>query len=81
MAFTVILHIANADPILADMDEIPDPNASYVLCSNARARDGKQLHYIDAEAVRFMFPWHRISFIETLPSEEDRAEFETFFRD
>ena len=81
MAFTVILHISNADPILADMEEMPDPQASYVLCTNARARDGKTLHYVDPEATRLMFPWHRISFIETLPGEEDRAEFETFFRD
>lgn len=81
MAFTVLLHIANADPILAEMDEMPVTGASHVVCTNARARDGKPLHYIDQEATRFLFPWHRITFIEVYPSEEERAEVETFFRD
>lgn len=81
MAFTVLIHIANADPLVAEMDEMPKPNDTYIVCTNPRARDGKQLHYIDAEAVKFMFPWHRITFVEVYPSEEDRAEVEAFFRD
>jgi len=81
MAFTALLHIANSDPILAEMDEMPDTSTTYVVCTNARARDGKALHYIDQEAVRFLFPWHRVTFIEIYPSDEDRAEVETFFRD
>jgi hypothetical protein len=81
MAFTVLIHIANADPVMAEMDDMPDPTATYIICTNPRGRDGKPLHYIDQEALRFMFPWHRITFIEAYPSEEDRAEIETFFRD
>ncbi len=81
MSFTVLLHIANSDPIVAEMETMPDKTATHIICTNPRARDGKPLHYIDPEAVRFMFPWHRITFIEIYPSEEDRAEIETFFRD
>jgi hypothetical protein len=66
MAFTVLLHLADSDPILAEMDELPDPQASYVLCSNPRARDGKNLLFIDPECTRFLFPWHRINFVEAL---------------
>ncbi len=81
MAFTVLLHLADSDPILAEMDELPDPQASYVLCSNPRARDGKNLLFIDPECTRFLFPWHRINFIEAFPTDEDAAHVETFFRD
>lgn len=81
MSFTVLIHIANTDPIIAEMDEMPDNDSTYVTCSNVRARDGKPLHYIDPDAVKFAFPWHRITFIEVFPSEEDHAEVETFFRD
>ena len=53
----------------------------HIVCTNPRARDGKNLIFIEPECTRFLFPWHRISFIETYPSDEDRAEVETFFRD
>jgi hypothetical protein len=81
MAFTVVLHLQGSDPIVAEMEEVPDPKSSYVLCVNPRARDGKNLVFIEPGCTRFMFPWHRINFIEAYPSEEDQAKIETFFRD
>jgi hypothetical protein len=81
MAFTVIIHLANMDPILAEMDTLPDPQGSYVVCCNPRARDGKHLAFVEPDCTRFIFPWHRISFIETFPSEEDQTRVETFFRE
>ena len=81
MAITVIVHILNSDAILAEIDEIPEATSSFITCTNPRARDGKPIVFIDAQATRVMFPWHRVSFVETLPSEEDQAEIESFFRD
>ena len=81
MAFTVIIHLSGSDPFFAEMDDLPDPTAGYITCTNPRARDGKNLIFIEPECTRFLFPWHRISFIETYPSDEDKAEVETFFRD
>jgi hypothetical protein len=81
MAITVIVHVLNADAILAEIEELPDPSSNFITCTNPRARDGKSIVYVDAQATRIMFPWHRISFVETLPSEEDQVEIETFFRD
>ncbi len=81
MAFTVIIHLASTDPFLAEMDEIPDTKSAFIMCTNPRARDGKNLVFIEPECTRFMFPWHRVSFIETYPTDEDRAKVETFFRE
>ena len=81
MAFTVIIHLTGTDPFLAEMDELPDSKASFIVCTNPRARDGKNLVFIEPECTRFMFPWHRVSFIETYPTDEDRAKVETFFRE
>lgn len=81
MAITVIVHVQGGDAVVGEVDELPDPHANYVVVTNVRTRDGKQVIYVDREATRVIFPWHRISFLETLPSEEDRVEFETFFRD
>jgi hypothetical protein len=81
MPITVIVHIHNSDPIVGEIDEMPDPNAQFITCTNPRTRDGKNIVYIDATTTRVMFPWSRITFLETLPSEEDQAEIESFFRD
>ncbi|MEW5956720.1 MAG: hypothetical protein AB1801_03275 [Chloroflexota bacterium] len=81
MAITVIVHILNADAIVAEVDELPDQTSSIVVCTNPRARDGKPLAYIEREATRVLIPWHRISFVETMPSEEDQVQIESFFRD
>ena len=81
MAITVLIHIANADPVMAEIEELPNTTDQFLLCTNPRARDGKPMHLFDPEAVRFIFPWHRITYIEAYPSEEDRTEVETFFRD
>jgi len=81
MAITVLIHIANADPVMAEIEQLPSPTDNFILFTNPRARDGKPVHTFDAEARRFMIPWHRVNFVEAYPSEEDLTEVETFFRD
>ncbi|MCG3208954.1 MAG: hypothetical protein FOGNACKC_02567 [Anaerolineae bacterium] len=81
MSITVIIHVSGGDAIVGEIEAMPDPRANYVTFTNVRARDGKPVVYIDREASRVLFPWHRISFLETLPSEEDQEDIESFFRD
>ena len=81
MAHTVIVHIANADPFVAEIAEIPDSRDNFLKCANPRGRDGKTLHYVEEDAVSLLFPWHRISFVEIMPSEAEREEVEAFFRE
>ena len=81
MSISVIIHVQGGDAILGELEEMPDPLANFVIFTNVRARDGKPVVYIDRDATRVMFPWHKIGFLETLPSEEDQEEIETFFRD
>ena len=81
MAITVIVHVMNQDAFVAEIDEIPEPTAAFLTFTNPRGRDGKSLAYIEREATRLLIPWHRISFVETMPSEEDQVEIESFFRD
>ena len=81
MSITVIVHVQGGDAMLGEIEEMPDPTANYVTITNVRTRDGKPIVYIERDATRVMFPWHRISFLETLPSEEDQEEVEFFFRD
>ncbi|RMF01051.1 MAG: hypothetical protein D6768_11475 [Chloroflexi bacterium] len=81
MSITVIIHVVGGDAIVGEVEDLPDPQAQYVTFTNVRARDGKPVVYIDRESTRVLFPWHRISFLETMPSEEDQEDIESFFRD
>ena len=81
MSITVIVHVQGGDAMVGEIEELPDPRANYVVLTNVRTRDGKPIVYIERDATRVIFPWHRISFLETLPSEEDQEEVEFFFRD
>jgi hypothetical protein len=80
MAFEVIVHLQNEDPILAEMDDLPDPTHQSVTFTNPRRRDGRSLHYVTDGATSFIFPWSRISFIEVMESEEEKEVVE-FFRE
>jgi hypothetical protein len=60
----------NEDPILGEVDRLPEPTDQIVIVTNPRLRDGKDLHYLEDEATGMMIPWHRINFVEIMPSAE-----------
>ena len=71
MAYTLLLHIHNEDPVLCEVDELPNPTDNFILVTNLRKRDCKDVGFVDQTAVSFLFPWHRIVFAEVMPSEEE----------
>jgi hypothetical protein len=80
VAKTVILHIAGEDPVLADLDQEPQPNDNFIRVSNMRKRDGKDVPYLAPGVQSVIFPWHRITFLEIMPSAEERDSVIDFFR-
>lgn len=81
MAYTVIMHVANEDPFVAELEELPKPTDQVVIVTNPRRRDGKPLPYLDREAVQVYYPWHRVTFMEVLAPQRARDEIVEFFRD
>lgn len=80
MPKTVILHLTGEDPLLADLDADPEPSDAFIRVTNMRKRDGKPVSYLAAGVQAVIFPWHRITFIEMMPSEEERSQVIDFFR-
>jgi hypothetical protein len=80
MAIDVILHLHNEDPVIAEIESLPDPMAQCIIITNPRRRDGRSLHYVTEGATSFIFPWTRITFIEVM-GEEQETEVVEFFRD
>jgi hypothetical protein len=80
MAKTCILHIMGEDPIVADLDREPEPGDAFLKVTNLRKRDGKDVAYLTAGVQTVIYPWHRITFLELMPSEEERGSVIDFFR-
>lgn len=76
----VILHLMNEDPVLAEMDALPDPTHQSIVVTNPRRRDGRPLHYVTEGATAFIFPYSRITFIEIMEAEKAEEVVE-FFRE
>jgi hypothetical protein len=77
----VIIHIHNEDPIFAEIEDLPKPTDNYIEFINPRRRDGKSIPYITQGAKSFLFPWHRLSFIEVMTADSERQETIEFFRE
>lgn len=71
MAQTLVIHIANEDPIVGEVDELPSPTDTNIKIHNPRRRDGKDLHYLQSDVVTVIWPIHQIAFIEVLPTEAE----------
>ena len=69
MAYTIIVHIANEDPIVGDIEALPAASDNLITLSHPRRRDGKDIHYLSSEVTSVIWPVNQIAFIEILSSE------------
>ena len=75
---TLLIHITNEEPILADAETLPSPSDQAVVCLHPRRRDGREVHYVLPEVQTIIIPWHRISFIEVMPSGQEEEIISPF---
>lgn len=74
------VHIANAEPITVEVDAMPNPADTMLLCKNMRDASDRDLTWVD-EGVRMIYiPVWRINYIQVLPAAEEREEFPLLFR-
>jgi hypothetical protein len=71
MAYSVILHIAGEPSVLGEVEELPKPSDTLVTVSNPRLRDGKDIHYLEHNVVKVIWPVDKITLIEVLESEDE----------
>jgi hypothetical protein len=71
MAYTIILHLAGESAIAAEIEELPKPADTILVVSNPRSRDGKDLHYLESNVVKVIWPLSKINLIEVLQGQEE----------
>ena len=78
MAYTLLVHLNNEDPVVVECEQLPEPTDTSLLGMHPRRRDNKEVHYILPDVTTVIFPMWRISFIEVLPSGEEEEVFKPF---
>lgn len=71
MAYSVILHISGEPSILGELEDLPKPSDNLITVSNPRLRDGKDIHYLEHNVVKVIWPVDKITLIEVLESEDE----------
>ena len=71
MPTSVLVHLTGEDPVLGELEALPLPSDTSVTVNNPRRRDGKDLPYLDGNVVSVVWPMHRVTFIEILPTAEE----------
>ena len=71
MAYSVILHIAGEPSIVGEVEELPKNADTIITVSNPRLRDGKDVHYIEPNVTKVIWPLNKVALIEILESEEE----------
>jgi hypothetical protein len=71
MAYSVILHVQGEASILGEIDELPKPTDTIITLTNPRLRDGKDIHYLEQNVVKVIWPLAKVTLIEILESEEE----------
>lgn len=76
----IILHMLNEDPVVGDIEALPQKSDTLIYIKNPRRRDGKDLPYLEPNVNTAAWPVNRLSFIEVLPGSEEE-EIISFVRE
>jgi hypothetical protein len=71
MAYSIILHISGEPSVLGEIEELPKASDNLIIVSNPRLRDGKDIHYLEHNVVKVIWPIDKVTLIEILESEEE----------
>jgi hypothetical protein len=71
MPYTVVLHICGEPSIVGEVDELPKPADTLITVGNPRLRDGKDIHYLEHNVVKVIWPVSKLALIEVLESAEE----------
>jgi len=73
MAYTVILHLTGEASVLGEVEELPKPADNIITLTNPRLRDGKDIHYLEPNVVKVIWPLAKVALIEVIESQEEES--------
>lgn len=73
MAYTVVIHLSGESSVIGEIEDLPKPIDTIITVSNPRLRDGKDIHYLEANVVKVIWPLAKVALIEILESQEEES--------
>jgi len=73
MAYSIILHVAGEPSIVGEIEELPKNTDTIITVNNPRLRDGKDVHYIEPNVTKVIWPIAKVALIEILESEDEES--------
>ena len=73
MAYSIILHIPGEPSVVGEIEELPKSTDTIITINNPRLRDGKDVHYIEPNVTKVIWPLAKVALIEVLESEEEES--------
>jgi len=61
----------NEDPVVGEIDKLPNAVDTVITLKNPRRKDGKDLIFLEANVTTAIWPISRLVLIEILPSTEE----------
>lgn len=59
--------------MVGEIEELPKNTDTIITISNPRLRDGKDVHYIEPNVTKVIWPIAKVALIEILESEEEES--------
>jgi hypothetical protein len=71
MPYTIIIHPTGEEPIIGEVEDLPQPSDLIITINSPRRIDGKELHYLTESVLTVIWPINRLNFIEVLPTKAE----------
>jgi hypothetical protein len=71
MPYTIIIHPTGEEPIIGEVEQLPEPTDISLMINSPRKIDGKELHYLAENVLTVIWPISRLNFIEVLPTKSE----------
>jgi len=71
MPYTIILHPTGEEPIVGEIEELPESTDIIISVNSPRRLDGKELHYLSENVLTVIWPIARLNFIEVMPTKAE----------
>ncbi|OGO62661.1 MAG: hypothetical protein A2029_13565 [Chloroflexi bacterium RBG_19FT_COMBO_47_9] len=71
MPYTIIIHPTGEEPIIGEVEQLPQPSDVSITLNSPRRIDGKELHYLSENVLTVIWPFSRLNFIEILPTKAE----------
>ena len=71
MTHTIILHVSGEPAIVGEVEDLPKLSDTLIIVSNPRLRDGKDLHYLEQNVTKVIWPMTQVALIEVLEDQEE----------